>query len=127
MLKGSLVGMFLWASVLTGFFLRSSALASWQTVKQWSGSGIMTTETFSVASSEWRISWKVEATNPISASGMLVTVYTPGKRRTVATAMQQGIGSGTSYVHEGPGRYYLEITAFYVSSWTVKIEDQRPD
>jgi hypothetical protein len=98
----------------------------WQTVQDWSGSGIKQTESFTTGSREWRIYWKTR-NEPFARAGILqITVHQADNDAVVTTAAnKQGIGSDVSYVRSPPGRYYLAINSANVD-WLVRVEDQRP-
>lgn len=95
---------------------------TWQEVKTWSGNGIKSTETFSIASKEWRIGWN--ATNENVAGILQIYVYKADGNLVTLASNQQGEGSDVSYVREGPGEFYLEINAANLD-WVVTVEDKR--
>lgn len=103
----------------------SKKLSEWQPIATWSGSGLKTTEPFTITGSPWRVSWKAKSTGemltlfqgcvrPIGG-GVLDMVY-------FANSMSEG--EDTSYVYLGPGEYYIEISAIGCS-WAVTVEDRR--
>lgn len=100
------------------------ATPTWQVVKRWTGSGIKETETFSVASREWRISWT--ASNEAFAGAGILQVYVHNERGEMVSlaANKQGTGGDISYVRAPPGRFYLTINSGNVN-WDVTVEDQR--
>jgi hypothetical protein len=98
--------------------------ASWQQVKRWTGSGMKQTETFSVASREWRITWTA-SNEPFAGAGILqIFVYDENGGMVTLAGNKQGTGSDVSYVRNPPGRYYLMINSGNVD-WDVAVEDQR--
>lgn len=98
--------------------------AAWQPIKRWTGSGMKQTETFSVASREWRISWKT-SNEAFAGAGLLqLLVYDDGGNLVTLAANKQGIGSDVSYVRGKPGRYYIMISSANVN-WDVTVENQR--
>jgi len=96
--------------------------ATWRTAARWSGSGMKQTETFSIRSSEWRISWKT--TREVFAGAGILQVYVYGAAGELVSlaANLQGVGSDVSYVHAQPGRFYLDISSANVD-WEVVVED----
>lgn len=93
-----------------------------KTVARWTGSGIKTTETFEITKPEWRINWSGVGAG--SGSLLQIHVYRAGSQIPISVAANianQPIRSDTSYVHSGPGRYYLLINAASVE-WTVVAE-----
>ncbi len=90
----------------------------WREVKNWSGSGAKTTESFAVSSSEWRVRWTASK----SQYGVFqIYVYDDKDRLVSLAANNQGGGSDTSYVR-GAGRHHMMINAANVE-WTVSVED----
>jgi len=95
---------------------------TWQPIKTWTGSGIKQTETFYVASSEWRISWQ---TSNIRYAGILqIFVYDDKGNLVSLAANVMGESSDASYIHGGPGKYYLDINSCN-EDWKIVVEDQR--
>lgn len=101
----------------------ASARREWRVVQTWKGSGIKETETFSVASREWRIHWETR-NEPFAGAGIL-QIYVHQEDGTLVSlaANKQGTGSDTSYVRSA-GKHYLQINSANVD-WVVTVEDQR--
>jgi len=98
----------------------------WQTVADWSGSGIKQTESFTTASREWRIYWKTKNEAFAGAGLLQIMVYQADNDALITLAAnKQGTGSDVTYVRAKPGRYYLAINSANVE-WVVRVEDQRP-
>jgi hypothetical protein len=97
---------------------------SWHTVRSWAGEGIRETESFHVASREWRVTWKSSG-EPFPGAGIL-QIYVHRADGTLVTlaANKQGPGSDTSYVRDAPGQFYLSINSAN-TKWHVLVEDQR--
>jgi hypothetical protein len=94
---------------------------TWQPVKTWAGNGAKQTETFGVASSEWRISWQTSNSN----YGILQIYVYDGKGNMISLAANaQGKTNDTTYIHQGPGKYYLSINSCN-EDWKITVEDQR--
>jgi hypothetical protein len=113
---------------LTSSTTTPAATAVWREVARWSGNGMKQTETFSIRSSEWRISWKTMDDSTTmredfpDMSGAAIYVYSDaGALVSLVTAT--GVGSDVSYVHAQPGRFYLEISALGVD-WEVVVEER---
>jgi hypothetical protein len=98
--------------------------AAWATVVEWSGSGIKETETFQVASREWRIAWETRNEAFKGAGIFQIMVHDEAGKLVTLAANKQGVGKDVSYVRSGPGKHYLMINSGNVD-WTVKVEDQR--
>ncbi len=101
---------------------------TWQPVKEWSGNGMKSTETFRIASREWRINWETQNENIAGILGIYVYKAdgsSQSNQMPVAIPVNtQGIGKDTAYVHEGPGEFYLQISSANVD-WHIIVEDQR--
>ena len=97
---------------------------SWKEVGRWSGAGQKQTESFEVASGEWRISYKT--TTAVSGVTLFqIYVYDAATQQLVAVAANRAeAGSETSSVQgHGGGRFYLMINT--ANNWSVAVEDQR--
>lgn len=98
---------------------------AWSEIAQWQGNGMRDTETFDVASREWRVSWDV--TSPGPAMNFIVNVMREGRDAPVAVAanvVNREASQESSVIRADPGRYYLKIIAAN-TDWSVAVEDQR--
>jgi hypothetical protein len=96
----------------------------WRLVKEWSGSGIKETETFTTTSREWRIRWH-SANEPFANASILqIHVYNGRGALVTLAANKQGTGADTSYVRSPAGSHYLAIVGAN-STWTVIVEEKR--
>lgn len=95
--------------------------AEWRRVKEWSGSGMKQTETFSVAGDEWRINWASKPDNP--ASIFAIYVYDEHGKVVNLAANVTGEGSDLSYIRSKGRHFYLQISAAN-TNWAVIVEDQ---
>ena len=94
-------------------------------IKEWSGSGIKSTETFSIPPyipGNWTISW---GTAPINKFGGVFQIYVYKTDGTlvdiVANVTEKNIDS--TVMRSGPGNYYLKINSanmrYSISVWTI--------
>ncbi len=84
-------------------------------VKKWSGSGMMNTEPFTIASSPWKLKWNNEG-NRLS-----VWLCNPETGKPIEEIMNAMIkGNGESYVYK-KGTFYLTINA--IGAWEIEIEE----
>ncbi len=98
------------------------ARAAWTLVKEWTGTGSKVTETFDVASKEWRVNWSSKSQGDgLGSIGVLV--YTADKKLIGSATGRVGVSDAT-YIHEGPGRYYVEVRAADID-WTVTAEEDK--
>jgi hypothetical protein len=87
-------------------------------VAEWQGASIKNTETFEVASKEWKIFWATRGDSNFS-----ITVYDANTDKMVdLVANIIGSGSDTSVIR-GKGRFYLKILAS--QDYKIQIYDQR--
>jgi hypothetical protein len=97
---------------------------TWRVVAEWDGNGMKETETFSVASREWRIKWR-SSNEPFPNAGVLTIVVHDSTGDMVSMAAnKQGPGEDVSYVRSGPGTHYLQISSANID-WHITVEDQR--
>jgi hypothetical protein len=94
--------------------------SGWRQIRQWAGTGNLTTESFPVSSSQWRVRWSVS--NPGAGAQLFVTVVDGTGREMTKGAVQRGAGNGQLYVTANPGNYYIEITAVDLD-WDVAVEE----
>jgi hypothetical protein len=92
----------------------------WVKTNSWEGVGTKTTEKFPVSGKDWRITWKtLEAKNN---SGVLhLYVYGSNGQPISVAANVQGNAGDTTYVHKGPGDFYLNINSANLK-WQITVE-----
>lgn len=101
--------------------LLSADEALWKPLKEWSGNGTRTTEKFRVGTREWRVVYSIaQATRP--QSFLRVQVKNDDDRH-VTSMTREGAGTDTSYVHDGPGVFFVEVNAV-ASRWSVRVEEK---
>lgn len=80
---------------------------SWSRVPGWKGSSIKDTETFNIASDEWRIRWETSS-GQTGFTLFQVYVYSASSELKSVAANVAAKGGDVSYMR-GSGRYYLSI------------------
>jgi hypothetical protein len=86
------------------------------------------TDPFNVPGSEWRIDWSyvsIAQTPGSISTTFAVLAYPKGETgTTVAEIYQSGSNqtSGTSYIHQGKGDYYLRINVANTQGYTVTVK-----
>lgn len=100
--------------------------SSWVEVTQFTGSGYYTTNYFTCSHAEWRINWSYTPTsiNP-QLAGFSIYVYPRNETSYyIATVSQDGntTTSGTTYIHNAQGEFYLDFLAANLQSYTVVVE-----
>lgn len=94
----------------------------WTTLKNWSGSGMKTTESFRVTDREWRIEWET-SNEPFPGAGIFQIFVHKADDDALVTlaANKQGTGSDVTYVRSVPGRFYLTLNSGNVD-WRVQVQ-----
>ena len=115
------------AIVLAGVFAIVLAVvvparADFSVVKEWTGTESKMLETFDVAGKEWRVNWS-STPMPDNFGSFGLLVYTADKKL-VGSATGRVGAEGVTTVHEGPGRYYIRVTAARVE-WKVTVEEDK--
>jgi hypothetical protein len=106
--------------------------ASWQQITTFTplgstGTEGYSTDPFNVPGSEWRVDWSyvpIAQTPGSTSTAFAVWVFPKGETgNAVAEIHQTGSDqtSGTSYIHQGRGDYYLMINVVNVQSYTVTV------
>jgi hypothetical protein len=98
------------------------ARAAWTVVKEWTGTGSKVMESFDVVAKEWRVNWS--ATSERDGLGSISVLVFTSDKKLVASATGHVGQPDVTYVHEGPGRYYVEVRAMD-ASWKVTVEDDK--
>jgi hypothetical protein len=100
-----------------------SAQEQWTTIERFDGQGGKTTAAFYISGDKWRINWNVDTDVPDLAF-FAFHAYPEGETIFHVTSVShQGAGSDTTYVYEGPGRYYFDVVAVNLNEWTIEVED----
>jgi len=92
----------------------------WQVVKSWVGQGRKTTESFHIKGDEWRITWEIKGHIDIE-------IWRKGEDYKTDEIVYDGEGSDTSYVHGGPGQYFLKVWGYDEwgsARWKVTVEER---
>ena len=99
-------------------------------IKEWSGSGTKTTESFTISGNQWAVSCAFNPNAPtlgLYANSFSIEVYKSGISfpvELIANIANTTSGrSDISYIHTS-GNFYLTISAFE-GSWTIKVFDYR--
>ena len=102
-------------------------LGSWVEVIRFEGEDSTQTELFTIDYVDWRITWEYDPGHWHFPDMHKFQVITRPEGSSIITAdIISGtpgvIENGTSYVHENPGRFYMEINAGIIESYTVIVE-----
>ncbi|MFC1999716.1 hypothetical protein ACFLXE_03025 [Chloroflexota bacterium] len=104
--------------------------ASWQIQDVFGGNTDTTTDPFHIEGEKFRITWKVVPTQAVvdHGTGASITVHVfhegestnPVGNFTESDIMAQK--SGNTVIHEGPGRFYIDLKAVGTASWELTVE-----
>ena len=113
--------------VLLSFLLGSNFVwaSSWVEVTQFTGSGDYTTNYFTCSHAEWRINWSyIPLSDYPEYAGFTVYVYPRNETSDIARVSQDGntTTSGTTYIHNAQGEFYLEFLVANLQGYTVVIQ-----
>jgi len=95
----------------------------WRPAGAWSGQGNAQTESFDIASGQFRIKWETSRETSPGAGQFRVTVRSGVSGRPLSVAVDHhGLGRDVAYVTDDPRPYYLEIESRGVD-WSVRVEE----
>jgi hypothetical protein len=100
----------------------------WQHVTSFTGGGTeeRDTDCFHVPGREWRIVWSYTPDAELPGLSVFnVIVYPEGETKSyVEFIIQTGASqtSGTTYIHQGPGDYYVKIVVANTEAYTITVE-----
>ena len=95
----------------------------WRPAGAWSGQGNTQTESFDIASGQFRIKWEARQETSPGAGRLRVTVRSGVSGRPLAVAVDhRGIGRDVAYVTDDPRPYYLEIESSQIE-WSIRVEE----
>ena len=100
---------------------------TYQQITTITGSSDQTTNYFTIPSSEWRIVWSFTPDPHYPEySSLYVFVYPQGETSLYVDSFSANNNktSGTEYIHQGDGSFYLKIIAANTPGYTMTIEAQ---
>jgi len=99
------------------------AQIGWRPITSFSGRGDTQTESFDIASTQWRIKWQTKGAEAPGAGSFHVVVHSAVSGRPILDAIQQhGDGYGIAYVNDDPRLYELVIESTGLD-WSVAVEE----
>jgi len=94
-------------------------------VKTFAGAEDETTRPFHIAGSKWCIYWRVESedSDDVRKARLSFFVYPEGEtgKDIKNVTHSGGSGSGTTYIREGKGDFYIKVEANEIKSWKLQI------
>jgi hypothetical protein len=99
----------------------------WNIIKQFSGTGPMTTSLINIPYEQARITYTFQEEN--YRPYLIVELYKPPQSGRIWSSGLLEMSTSTSYIYNlSPGEHYLEIDpSLGITSWTVKIEVWIPE
>jgi len=94
----------------------------WRPIGKWSGRGDTQTESFDIASTQWRIKWETKGAAPNGTRFHLVVHSAVSGRPLLDAVEHQGDGHGIAYVTEDPRLYHLVIESSGMD-WSIAVEE----
>ena len=100
---------------------REGTAAEWRPVVSWEGTGLKSTQRFTIIVNTWRIVWETEVSEKLGAGLFQIMVYDgQGTLRSVAATTTKTDQGET--ILSGPGTFTLAINT--LQKWKVKIEEK---
>ena len=104
----------------------TAAPTSAPTTGTFTGQGGKTTPVFSVDTWSFTLAWTVQSDSPEGADFAFL-VFPEGEAAEFACeAFFEGVGSDSTVCRGGPGRFYLDVLAANLSSWTLHVSGPPP-
>ena len=99
----------------------------WYDVKTFSGSNDRTTETFNINSKRWRYTMSCSSQYGGYNYNLQINKLINDETSLIKAVIMQKCESETepSYIYDGPGEYFFEITSANIESWTIRLEAQK--
>lgn len=95
----------------------------WRPVETFTGQGNSQTDSFDIASTQWRIRWEVRAEAAGATGKFHVMVHSAISGRPLMEAIDQnGPGTGTAYLAENPRLYHLVVESNGVN-WKMSVDE----
>lgn len=96
----------------------------WRRMGAWTGRGNVQSDSFEIASTQWRIKWETTNETPPGAGTFMVRVHSSisGRPLMVAVEPRHGTGKGIALVTEDPRLYHLVIESSAVD-WSIQVEE----
>jgi hypothetical protein len=96
----------------------------WKTIQTFTGQAGKDIQDFNVPTGYWRITYTANAQN--SQPVFSFFVYPSGETALfVASVTFAKSGTDTTYVHAGPGGFWIHVLAANLSSWTIEVQIQQ--
>lgn len=89
-----------------------------------SGTTDTTTKPFKIRGKEFKLAYKIEPLKAVGYEGAahMIALYPRGETEEYIDMATVGAGTG-SYVHKGPGEYYLKVQCPMVKSWRIDVTE----
>lgn len=95
----------------------------WKPIASWTGHGNLQTDSFEMATGNWRVAWQAHNPKDPKAGLFRVSVHSAISGRPLETAVEhRGDGRDIDYVDEDPRVFFLVIDAPGMD-WSVTVEE----
>jgi len=92
-----------------------------------SNSSSKKTQPFLIKGKRWRIKWSFQDSEEFGeeTNGLfIVNIYRVGESTITDQFSHSGLSADdTTYIYEGRGEFYLEITSYNAKNWSIVVED----
>lgn len=105
---------------------------AWRPLGSWSGRGNTQTESFTSDSGSMRVEWTTAKASKAGAGTFRLTIHSAISGRPLMEAVdQQGVGTGTAFVHEDPRVFFAVVESAdldwsFVLQEALFVEPKRP-
>jgi hypothetical protein len=97
--------------------------ANWQTVTTVTGSKDKISNNFTIQAKEWRLEWSYTPDPQFPQYSVLyVFTYPQGENISYVDYISANKTSGTEYIHQGQGNFYLDILEANIPSYTIAVQ-----
>jgi hypothetical protein len=95
----------------------------WRPLGSWSGRGNTQTESFTSDSGSMRVQWTTAKASKAGAGTFRLTIHSAISGRPLMEAVdQQGVGTGTAFVHEDP-RVFFAVVESADLEWSFALQE----
>lgn len=96
---------------------------NWQTVTTVTGSTDKNSNNFTIQATEWRLVWSYTPDPQYPQYSVLyIFTYPQGENISFVDYFQANQTSGTEYIHQGQGNFYLDILAANTPGYTITVQ-----
>jgi hypothetical protein len=95
----------------------------WTTIQTFTGTANLSTPNFSISSDYWRITYTVTSqSGQIALLDVYLYLSSAQYPNFFTYVTLNAAGTGTSYVHEGPGSFWMSVETTTDVVWTIVVQ-----